>query len=156
MDDERSVGYEKDFFVTYSGTDEQWATWIAATLEFAGYTTIVQVWDFRAGENFMVAMDLALAQCRHALGVLSPAYLISLFTQAEWTAAYRQALLGKRRGFIPVRVVKCDPTPLLGPLSYIDLVDLEETDAKDRLLAGVSDRAPLPRIAPPFPGGSRS
>jgi hypothetical protein len=28
-----------DFFVTYSGKDEPWATWIAAVLEEAGYTT---------------------------------------------------------------------------------------------------------------------
>jgi hypothetical protein len=38
-----------------------------------------------------------LASCRQTIGVLSPHYLASLFTRAEWTAAYRQALLGPIR-----------------------------------------------------------
>src|SRR4051794_37645469 len=39
------VSRAKDFFVTYNGKDESWATWIAATLETAGYTTTIQAWD---------------------------------------------------------------------------------------------------------------
>ena len=152
---DESASYAKDFFVTYSGRDEQWARWIAGTLESAGYTTVAQVWDFRPGDNFMAEMDLALTTCRHTLGLLSPHYLNSLFTQAEWTAAYRQALRGKRRGFIPVRIAECEPAPLLGPLSYIDLVDLDAVEAETRLLAGVAD-TPQGRVAPPFPGGTRS
>src|SRR6185437_13785901 len=101
-------------------------------------------------------MDHALATCRHTLGVLSPSYLASVFTRAEWTAAYRQALLGKPRGFIPVRVAKCDVTPLLGPLAYIDLVDVEETEAKDRLLEGVAERGGRGPGTVRYPGGARS
>lgn len=128
-------------FLTYNGKDENWATWIAATLERSGYTTTLQAWDFRPGDNFIAAMDHALASCRHTLGILSPNYLASVFTRAEWTAAYRQSLLGKPRGFIPVRVAECEVTPLLGPLSYIDLVGIEEPEARRRLLAGVAERA---------------
>ena len=153
--DDGSTSYEKDFFITYNGQDEQWATWVAATLEAAGYTTVLQAWDMRPGDNFMATMDHALATCRHTLGLLSPHYLKSVFTRAEWTAAYRQALLGKRRGFIPVRIAECEPAPLLGPLAYIDLVGLAAADAQARLLAGVADTARR-RVAPPFPGGARS
>ena len=133
-------GQERDFFITYNSKDEGRATWIAATLEAESYTTIIQAWDFRPGDNFIAAMDHALATCRHTLGVLSPNYLASVFTRAEWTAAYRQTLLGKPRGFIPVRIAECDLTPLLGTLAYIDLVDIEESEARRRLLAGVADR----------------
>ncbi|WP_182905225.1 toll/interleukin-1 receptor domain-containing protein [Microbispora sp. H13382] len=146
---------EKDFFVTYNGKDEAWATWIARTLEDAGYTTTIQAWDFRPGDNFMAGMDKALSGCRHVLGVLSPHYLSSIFTQAEWTAAYRQTLLGKERGFIPVRVAECDVAPLLGPLVYIDLVEVEEAEARNRLLAGVSPSVSRTPRAPGFPGGAR-
>ena len=31
-----------DFFISYNHKDEQWATWIAKTLEDSGYTTIIQ------------------------------------------------------------------------------------------------------------------
>jgi hypothetical protein len=145
-----------DFFITYSGKDENWATWIAATLEDTGYTTTLQVWDFRPGDNFMAAMDHALATCRHTLGVLSPNYLSSVFTRAEWTAAYRQSLLGKPRGFIPVRVAECEVAPLLGPLSYIDLVDIEEPEARRRLLEGVAERVDRDAGKVSYPGGPPS
>ena len=36
-----------DFFISYNHKDEQWATWIAKTLEDSGYTTIIQAWDFK-------------------------------------------------------------------------------------------------------------
>jgi len=131
----------RDFFVTYNGKDEPCAIWIAAALEAAGYTTAIAAWDFRPGDNFIAAMDRALTTCRHTIGVLSPDYLASVFTRAEWTAAYRQTLLGKPRGFIPVRIVACDLTPLLGTLAYIDLAGIEESEARRRLLAGVAGRA---------------
>ena len=39
----------KDFFISYTGADQQWAEWIAWQLDHAGYTTILQAWDFHAG-----------------------------------------------------------------------------------------------------------
>ncbi|MGW4639243.1 toll/interleukin-1 receptor domain-containing protein [Sphaerisporangium sp. NPDC004334] len=144
----------KDFFITYNGKDEDWATWIAGALETAGYTITIQAWDFRPGDNFMSEMDHALATCRRTLGVLSPNYLASLFTRAEWTAAYRQTLLGEPRRFIPVRVAECDVAPLLGPLVYIDLVGVAENEARDRLLAGVADTVSRVPRNPRFPGAS--
>lgn len=145
-----------DFFITYNGNDENWAEWIAATLEGEGYTTVLQAWDFRPGDNFIAGMDHALATCRHTLGVLSPNYLKSVFARAEWTAAYRQSLLGKPRGFIPVRVADCDPAPLLGPLAYIDLVDIDEPEARKRLLDGVAERVARVPANPGYPGASPS
>jgi hypothetical protein len=144
--------YVQDFFITYNRKDEHWATWIAATLEGSGWTTTIQAWDFRPGDNFMATMDHALATCRHTLGVLSPSYLTSVFAQAEWTAAYRQMLLGKHRGFIPVQVAECDLNPLLGPLAYIDLAGTEEVEARRRLLEGVADRVTREPTNPLFPG----
>ncbi|TKK90200.1 toll/interleukin-1 receptor domain-containing protein [Herbidospora galbida] len=143
---------QQDFFITYNHRDEAWATWIAETLETAGHTTVIQAWDFRPGDNFMAGMDEALTACRQTLGVLSSHYLASLFTRAEWTAAYRQTLLGQPRAFIPVRAAECDPSPLLGPLVYVDLVGVDEDEARRRLLTGVADSVPRARRDARFPG----
>nr|WP_169806316.1 toll/interleukin-1 receptor domain-containing protein [Herbidospora sakaeratensis] len=143
---------QRDFFITYNHKDEAWATWVAETLEKAGHTTVIQAWNFLPGDNFMAAMDDALSTCRRTLGVLSPHYLASLFTRAEWTAAYRQTLLGRPRSFIPVRVAECDPGPLLGPVVYIDVAGVDEDEARRRLLAGVADSVPRERRDPRFPG----
>jgi hypothetical protein len=141
-----------DFFVTYNHRDEAWAVWIAHELEAAGYRVRIQVWDFRPGANFMAAMDRALGECTQTIGVLSPDYLGSVFATAEWTAAYRQALLGRERGFVPVRVAECDAAPLLGPLVYIDLVGVAEDEARRRLLAGLGQDVARQLGRPEFPG----
>jgi TIR domain len=148
--------YEKDFFVTYNRNDHEWAGWIAATLEDGGYRVIIQAWDFRPGDNVMSNMNDALTMCRHTIGVISPHYLTSVYAQAESTAAYRQAIEGKACGFIPVRIAQCDIGPLLGPLAYIDLVDIDEAEARARLLEGVAERGSRPTAVPPFPGRPRS
>jgi hypothetical protein len=46
----------KDFFISYSGKDKPWAEWLAYQLEKAGYTTVIQAWDFRPGGNFVLEM----------------------------------------------------------------------------------------------------
>lgn len=127
-----------DFFIAYNRADEGWATWIGEVLEGANFQVRMQAWDFRPGANFMALMDRALGDCRQTLGVLSPAFLTSVFARAEWTAAYHQALQGRERGFVPVRIAECDPSPLLGPVAYLDLVGLPEADARERLLAGLA------------------
>ncbi len=35
-----------DFFISYTGSDEAWATWVAHQLETAGYRVLIQAWDF--------------------------------------------------------------------------------------------------------------
>ena len=47
----------KDFFISYTKTDKAWAEWIAWTLEAAGYSTVIQAWDFRPGSNFVLEMQ---------------------------------------------------------------------------------------------------
>ena len=48
-----------NFFVSYTGADEAWAEWIAFALERAGFTTVIQAWDFRPGSNFVIEMQNA-------------------------------------------------------------------------------------------------
>ena len=145
-----------DFFVTYNHNDESWALWIAAELEQAGYRTRIQAWDFRPGDNFMAKMSSALGDCIHTVGVITESYLQSVFSTAEWTAAYRQALLGRERGFIPIRVTTCEPAPLLGPIAYIDLVGLEEDESRRRLLEGIGPHVVRQQNRPGFPGASNN
>ncbi|MBV5337401.1 MAG: toll/interleukin-1 receptor domain-containing protein, partial [Deltaproteobacteria bacterium] len=34
----------KDFFISYTGADKNWAEWIAWQLEEAGYQVVIQAW----------------------------------------------------------------------------------------------------------------
>ena len=65
---------KKHFFVSYNGHDKQWAEWIAWILEEAGYSVIIQAWDFRPGSNFVLEMQNATVQAEKTIAVLSNNY----------------------------------------------------------------------------------
>src|ERR1700726_1682479 len=60
----------KDFFISYTKTDKAWAEWIAWTLEAAGYSTVIQAWDFRPGSNFVLEMQRAANEAKRTIAVL--------------------------------------------------------------------------------------
>ncbi len=147
---------QKDFFVSYTKTDSDWAKWIAHKLEENGYTVTLQAWDFLAGGNFVLAMHEAAQRNRRTIAVLSPAYLKALFTQPEWAAAFVQDPTSAEGKLIPVRVEECQPPGILAAIGYIDLVGRDEEDALAKLLQGVSRTRAKPASSPRFPGGAAS
>src|SRR5262249_33570439 len=130
-----------DFFISYTRADRSWAEWIAWQLEEAGYTTVLQAWDFRPGSNFVVDMQHAATGSERTIAVLSPAYLQAClqsgFTAAEWAAAFARNPTGTEGLLLPVRIQDCTPQGLLSQIVYIDLVGLEAEAAREALLAGV-------------------
>ena len=142
---------QKDFFVSYTQQDKLWALWIAGTLEMNGYSTIVQAWDFKSGENFVLNMDDALKLGKRFIAVLSRAYLESPYCKAEWTAAFTKDPAMKNASFIPVRIEDVKIEGLLAPVAYIDLFGKNEKEAEKILLAGVYIKEPS-RERPEFPG----
>lgn len=144
---------KKDFFVSYTSADKTWAEWIAWQLEAAGYQVVIQAWDFRPGENFVVEMQTAASEAERTLVVLSDAYLKSSFGRSEWAAAFAQDPTGALRRVVPVRVQPCEPDGLLRAIIFVDLVGLSGEDARARLLEGVDHDRAKPPTAPGFPGG---
>jgi tetratricopeptide (TPR) repeat protein len=144
-----------DFFISYTSADRAWAEWIAWELEAAGYTTLIQAWDFRPGMNFVTEMQKGAAESSRILIVLSEQFLKSGFTQAEWTAAFAKDPTGEIGLLIPVRVAECEPPGLLRARIHIDLVGLADAVARQVLLDGVKQGRTKPTKAPAFPGSAR-
>lgn len=150
-------GFVKDFFISYTSADKDWAEWIAWQLEDAGYTTIIQAWDFVRG-NFVSAMNKAATDAERTIAVLSPDYWKSEFTEAEWTQAFGQDPTGKRGLLIPIRIRFVEPPNLLKPILYIDLFNCSLGEARKRLIkhvgASVDGSRVKPEEEPPFPGNA--
>jgi hypothetical protein len=144
----------KDFFISYNRADKNWAEWIAWQLEEAGYATVIQAWDFRPGSNFVLDMHRAAAEAERTIAVLSLHYLNALYTQPEWAAAFAQDPTGTNKTLLPVRVAECELKGLLPQIVYIDLVGLDETAARNTLLAGVQKDRAKPKMPPKFPTSS--
>jgi tetratricopeptide (TPR) repeat protein len=141
----------KDFFVSYNGKDRAWAEWIAWELEEAGYSVVIQAWDFRPSGNFVLEMQKASSEAERTIAVLSPNYLGALFTQPEWAAAFAQDPTGEKGILVPVRVLPCELQGLWKPIIYIDLVKKNEEEARKLLLAGVKQERAKPTEKPKFP-----
>jgi TIR domain len=141
-----------DYFVSYTSVDAKWAEWIAWQLESAGFTTVLQAWDFLAGTDWAQEMQNATTAARSTIAVLSPAYLRSAFGSAEWRAAFRSDPTGALRRLIPVRVAPVDLEGLYATRTYLDLVGLTPDQARTALFASLAGDRRKPQREPSFPG----
>ncbi|MFH1861555.1 MAG: FxSxx-COOH system tetratricopeptide repeat protein, partial [bacterium] len=142
----------RDFFISYNQADEDWAKWIDAVLVEAGFTTFIQAWDCRPGDNFVLFMQQAAAKSQRTIAVLSQNYLNALYTQPEWTAAFVQDPTGAQGKLLPVQVSVCQLEGLWRPIVHIKLVGLNEAQARTALLDGIKREQVRPLVPPPFPG----
>jgi tetratricopeptide (TPR) repeat protein len=144
---------KKDFFISRAGPDSHWAQWIAGCLEEAGYSVILQDWDFRPGEDFIAKMDQAMRGTERTIAVLSRAYDKALFTVPEWTNAIARDPTGKQALLVPVKIDDIVPEGIFRSRIFIDLLNLEAEEAKRKLLEGIQRTAPGRGTKPAFPGG---
>jgi hypothetical protein len=141
----------KDFFISYTGVDRRWAEWIAWQLEEAGYSVLIQAWDFVPGVNFVLSMDKSAREAACVIAVLSEDYLRSGYAAAEWASAFQDDPTSENRKLLPVRVRECDVKGLLGSIVYVDLLGLKEEDAKNVLIKAVRGERTKPAAPPRFP-----
>lgn len=142
---------ERDFFVSYTGIDEKWAEWISWELEEAGYTVILQGWDFDPGSHFVAEMHRATQAARRTIAVLSAAYVTSSYAEAEWQEAWREDPDGAERKLLVFRIEDCDRPGLLGQLVSVDLFGVDQHVARSRLLAAARSGRRKPPLPPDFP-----
>jgi hypothetical protein len=139
----------KDFFVSYTARDRQWAEWIAWELEEAGQTVQIQAWDFVG--NWVLLMDEAMRETARTIAVLSPHFFESRYTPSEWANAFRLDPTGEKDLLIPVRVAEVELKGIFAQLTYVDLVGLPEAEASERLLKRVRGERGKPSTKPAFP-----
>ncbi len=147
---------EPDFFISYNKADCAWAEWIAWELEDIGYSAVLQAWDFRPGQNFVLAMQRSVQQAKRTLTVLSPDYLQSLYCQPEWAGAFAADPMGTHGKLLPVRVRRCQPEGLLAQIHFLDLSGMNEPTAREALRTGVQQGRAKPKRRPAFPGRRRT
>jgi tetratricopeptide (TPR) repeat protein len=137
-------------FISYTGADAGWAEWIAWHLEAAGHQAILQAWDFRPGDNFVVMMRRALDTADRTIAVVSAAYLESVYGSDEWTAAFIHDQPETTR-LLVVRVEDVPLPRLLRPWIYIDMAGMDADAAARALLGGLEAGRRKPDQPPAFP-----
>ncbi|HEY7394069.1 MAG TPA: toll/interleukin-1 receptor domain-containing protein, partial [Gemmatimonadaceae bacterium] len=135
----------RDFFVSYTAEDRKWAEWIAWQLEEAGFSVVVQPWEFSG--NWLFRMDEAMRETSHTIAVLSPNYVRGVYTHPEWADSLRKDPAAAKELLIPVRVHPTDVLGILAQIPLVDLVDLSESDAVERLLMRIHDECGNPELS---------
>jgi hypothetical protein len=138
-----------DFYVSHTGADRAWAEWVAWQLAQAGYSIELDVWDWAAGKDFVVAMNDALQRSDRVLALVSSTYLEpDRYTTAELTSALQQGRL------VPLLIEEMSADqlpPRLQTLVIARLVGLDEDQARRVLLEAVAGTR-RPDAEPVFPG----
>ncbi len=140
-----------DYFISHAGADSVWAEWIDQTLRKSGYTTVTDLYDFKAGHNFILLMDDALERANELLLIWSPQAKQRYMVEQEWSS-----VMAKHRDrILPVIVEPCEVPNVLYATLRIDLA--HETDgniAGNFLIESLRGRTrPTDPVA--FPGKGR-
>lgn len=122
-----------DFFISHSHVDKQWAEWIASFLEQEGYTTFWGDRDLKVGDNFVSIIQEYIEKADKLIAVFSPSYFSSTFCQAEISAMLSKG----KNNIIPVKISEAQPIGVLSNILYVDLYNVNEDKAKERLLKAV-------------------
>lgn len=141
----------KDFFISYTSKDVDWAIWVSKILEENQYSTVLQAKDFRPGSNFVHEM-LQAVEARQTIAIYSVDYFASAFATSEWTAAFQSDPTGAKRAIIPIRVKPCEPPKLLKPIVYVDLVGKDQKTSRELILSAVAKESTFDLSKAEFPG----
>ena len=138
-----------DFFISHSHVDKKWAEWIANILEKEGYSTFWGERDLKVGDNFVSIIQEYIEMADKLIAIFSPSYFSSTFCQAEVSAM----LSKEKSNIIPVKISETQPMGDLSNLLYVDLYNVDEIEAKDRLLKAIkADKKKTFSNKSPFPG----
>src|SRR5271154_6275290 len=132
-------GFEEkvNFFISYTGSDTEYARWIAWELAREDLTYRLQEEHYPPGSRFIYEMGRWLQNAEHVLAIISPAYFNSRYAMLEMNSGITEDPLGERRRVIPVRVEEGPIPAILKDLVYIDFVGKSQDEARRALIAGV-------------------
>lgn len=139
-------------FVSYNQNDRAWAEWIAWTIEDLGHSARIQAWDFVPGTTWPQQMHQFVTESDKVVCVLSPNFLASDFTAAEWQAAFVEDPIGEQQRLLPIKVRDCQPRGLLAARVYVDLVQKNRSEARELLRRALVGGRAKPLSEPKFPG----
>ncbi|MER6344087.1 FxSxx-COOH system tetratricopeptide repeat protein [Streptomyces sp. NPDC001595] len=146
------TGAAQRYFISYAGADRTWAEWVGYHLERNGHQVMLDVWDWRTGDDFVQRMDEGLRQADAVVALFSKSY----FEPGRWTGEEWTAAVARRDRVIPLAVeplTNHDVPAMLATRVRKDLHGLDEEGALAALLAAVNGGG-RPSAPPPFPGAA--
>jgi hypothetical protein len=127
-----------DIFISYSHKDEEWVVnTLLPTLEKAGLKVCVDFRDFVPGKPSRHNMREACKKSAFTLLVITPAWLVSEWTEFESLLTFLHDPSGKRQRTIPILLKKCDLPEDIRIYTYIDFTRKDREDMEWKRLSKV-------------------
>jgi hypothetical protein len=142
----------RDIFVSYTGSDRDWAHWIAAELRAQGHEPHVHEWEINAGGNILEWMEQHHDAADHVLCVVSTEYLKAPYSTLERQAAVWRAAKERSDFVLFVVVKRCALPSLIDHFRRCELFGLPDDAARQRFREFMTPRAAPAIVA--FPGES--
>ena len=128
-----------DFFIAYHAADQEWAEWVGARLQEAGYSVELQSYDYWARSSMILEMFAVSAIADATIALLSPDFLAENLERPEWQAAYAQDPTASLGILVPLLVRECNVAGVLPEVKYVDLAGLDARTAGETLLGRVRE-----------------
>lgn len=128
-----------DVFISYSHADKAWVhSWLLPRLEAAGLRVCIDFRDFDIGAPSLVNMERAVDNSRRTLLVLTPAWVVSQWTEFEALLTQTIDPAGRKRRLLPLLLQPCQLPHRIAMLTYADFTRQEEWETQlQRVVAAV-------------------
>ncbi len=137
-------------FISYTGSDRDWALWIAKELQALDHVPHIHEWEIKGGDDIYAWMEDRHDKADHVLCVISDAYLRAPYSTLERNAALWQAA-SQRPGFVLfVAVRPCRLPTLSDHIRRCELFGIPEDAARLRFREFMATRE-VPAVVA-FPG----
>lgn len=131
-------GLTHDVFVSYRHEEPErsWVTeCLVPALRASGVRVFLDVDDFLLGEPVILAMTRAVERSRYTLAVLTPAYLMSSFTELESLMAEHLGLENAQNRLIGLMREQVEPRLTMRLRIWLDMTDDATFEARIERLA---------------------
>ncbi len=130
----------RDFFISYTREDLNWAKRVVEILERNGYTTYYQERD--SSGNFIRWMNKAVKVSRNFIIIWSKAANESNFCKRECDIASKREIEGHIKLFLPVYIENAPTDDVIELYNHINLYGLNPVETEKKLLWGVRNVEP--------------
>lgn len=134
-----------DVFISYRQRepDKSWVRKVLVPgLEQKGLRVLIDYRDFRLGPPLVELMAEAVEQSRYTLAVLTPAYLVSNFTNLENVLAEHLGLENSQNRLVAVMREECQPRLGMRARLWLDMTDDDELEVNLTRLASELKQSP--------------
>ena len=126
----------RDYFISFNSADAVFAEALDSALRSAGFTTFYFPRDLQPGGNIAVWIDEALMNSSQILALYSPDYTseTAIYSKAERYAALWQDANNAQNKLIPILLRDTALTPLIAPISHVDVRGLLPDETANRVV----------------------